>query len=49
MPLLAEAISASGSPASALEGLASLIKGEIDTDAWVAQLHRVERSRREAA
>ena len=49
VPLLAEAISASGSPASALEGLASLIKGEIDTDAWVAQLRRVERSRREAA
>ncbi|MEX2107697.1 MAG: 1-acyl-sn-glycerol-3-phosphate acyltransferase [Solirubrobacterales bacterium] len=49
VPLLAEAISASGSPASALEGLAALIKGEIDPDAWVARLRRVERSRREAA
>ena len=49
VPLLAAAISASGSPATALEGLAALIRGEIDTEAWIARLRRVERSRKEAA
>jgi glycerol-3-phosphate dehydrogenase (NAD(P)+) len=49
VPLLAGAIRAAGSPAEALGGLAALIGGEIDADAWVAQLHRVERSRRAAA
>jgi hypothetical protein len=49
VPWLAPAIAASGGAAEALEGLAALIKGEIDADAWVAQLHRVERSRRAAA
>ncbi len=49
VPLLAETISASGNPASALQGLAALIRGEIDTDAWVARLRRAEQSRREAA
>lgn len=49
VPLLAAAIAASGSPAAALGGLAALIRGEIDTEAWVAGLRRVERSRREAA
>jgi 1-acyl-sn-glycerol-3-phosphate acyltransferase len=49
VPLLAGAIRGSGSPADALAGLAALIRGEIDADAWVAQLHRVERSRRAAA
>ena len=48
-PLLADAISAAGVPADALNGLAALIRGEIDTDAWVAGLRRVERSRRAAA
>ena len=48
VPLLAEAISASGSPAEALNGLAALIRGEIDAEAWVAGLRRVERSRRAA-
>jgi glycerol-3-phosphate dehydrogenase (NAD(P)+) len=47
-PLLAEAISAAGVPADALNGLAALIRGEIDTEAWVAGLRRVERSRRAA-
>ncbi len=47
-PLLAEAISAAGVPAEALNGLAALIRGEIDTEAWVAGLRRVERSRRAA-
>ena len=49
VPLLAAAIAASGSPAEALSGLAALIRGEIDAEAWVAGLRRVERSRREAA
>lgn len=48
VPLLAEAISAAGSPADALNGLAALIRGDIDTDAWVAGLRQVERSRRAA-
>jgi glycerol-3-phosphate dehydrogenase (NAD(P)+) len=48
VPLLAAAISASGSPAGALEGLAAVIRGEIDTEAWVAGLRRGERSRRAA-
>ncbi len=47
-PLLADAISAAGVPADALNGLAALIRGEIDTEAWVAGLRRVERSRRAA-
>jgi glycerol-3-phosphate dehydrogenase (NAD(P)+) len=49
VPLLAEAIAASGSPAEALSGLAALIRGEIDTEAWVASLRRVERTKRAAA
>jgi len=49
VPLLAAAISASGSPAEALNGLAAVIRGEIDTEAWVASLRLVERSRRAAA
>jgi 1-acyl-sn-glycerol-3-phosphate acyltransferase len=49
VPLLATAIEGSGSPAEALGGLAALIRGEIDTEAWVDSLRLVERSRREAA
>ncbi len=49
VPLLAEAIASSGSPAEALSGLAAVIRGEIDTEAWVAGLRKVERSRRAAA
>jgi 1-acyl-sn-glycerol-3-phosphate acyltransferase len=49
VPLLAEAISGSGNPATALEGLTELIGGEIDTETWVARLRKVERSRKEAA
>jgi 1-acyl-sn-glycerol-3-phosphate acyltransferase len=49
VPLLAEAIAASGSSAEALSGLAALIRGEIDTEAWVASLRRVERTKRAAA
>ncbi|HEX8959853.1 MAG TPA: 1-acyl-sn-glycerol-3-phosphate acyltransferase [Solirubrobacterales bacterium] len=48
VPLLAAAISAAGSPAEALSGLAALIRGEIDSEAWVAGLRQVERSRRAA-
>jgi glycerol-3-phosphate dehydrogenase (NAD(P)+) len=48
VPLLAAATSAAGGPADALTGLAALIRGEIDTDAWVAGLRRVERARRAA-
>ncbi len=48
VPLLAAATSAAGGPAAALSGLAALIRGEIDADAWVAGLRRVERSRRAA-
>lgn len=48
VPLLAEATSAAGGRAEALTGLASLISGEIDADAWVAQLRRVERAREAA-
>ena len=47
-PLLAEAVAASGVPAEALDGLAALIRGEIDAEDWVAGLRRVERSRRAA-
>jgi glycerol-3-phosphate dehydrogenase (NAD(P)+) len=49
VPLLATAIESSGSPAEALGGLAALICGEIDTEAWVDSLRLVERSRKEAA
>jgi glycerol-3-phosphate dehydrogenase (NAD(P)+) len=48
VPLLATAVSGDGEPAEALNGLAALIRGEIDTEAWVARLRRVERSRRAA-
>jgi 1-acyl-sn-glycerol-3-phosphate acyltransferase len=49
VPLLAQAISGSGSPAEALEGLAALIRGEIDAEAWVASLRVGERSKKVAA
>jgi glycerol-3-phosphate dehydrogenase (NAD(P)+) len=49
VPLLAAAISTAGSPAEALEGLAALIRGEIDAEAWVTGLRLVERSRKAAA
>jgi glycerol-3-phosphate dehydrogenase (NAD(P)+) len=49
VPLLAAALSAAGSPADALEGLAALIRGEIDAEAWVAGLRLGEQSRKEAA
>jgi glycerol-3-phosphate dehydrogenase (NAD(P)+) len=48
VPLLATAAEAAGSKAEALSGLAALIRGEIDAEAWVAGLRRVERSRKAA-
>jgi glycerol-3-phosphate dehydrogenase (NAD(P)+) len=47
-PLLAQAAATNGGKAEALEGLAALIRGEIDADAWVACLRQAERSRRAA-
>jgi glycerol-3-phosphate dehydrogenase (NAD(P)+) len=47
-PLLAETVAASGVSAEALEGLAQLIRGEVDADTWMAGLRRVERTRRVA-
>jgi 1-acyl-sn-glycerol-3-phosphate acyltransferase len=47
-PLLAETVAASGVPAEALEGLAKLIRGEVDAETWMAGLRRVERSRQVA-
>ncbi len=44
VPLLAAASAAAGGDAEALSGLAALIRGEIDADAWVAGLRRVERA-----
>jgi glycerol-3-phosphate dehydrogenase (NAD(P)+) len=49
VPLLAAALTRAGSPAEALEGLAALIRGEIDAQAWVAGLRLGEQSRKEAA
>jgi 1-acyl-sn-glycerol-3-phosphate acyltransferase len=48
VPLLATATEAAGGNAEALSGLAALIRGEIDADAWVAGLRRVERTRKAA-
>ncbi len=47
-PLLAQAVAAAGGPAEALNGLAALIRGEIDPEEWIAGLRRAERSRRAA-
>ncbi|HEY1854449.1 MAG TPA: 1-acyl-sn-glycerol-3-phosphate acyltransferase [Solirubrobacterales bacterium] len=47
-PLLAETVAASGVPAEALEGLAQLVRGEVDAETWMAGLRRVERSRQVA-
>jgi len=48
VPLLAEAIASAGRPAEVLEGLAALIRGEIDAEEWVAGLRQIERSRQAA-
>jgi glycerol-3-phosphate dehydrogenase (NAD(P)+) len=49
VPLLAAAISAAGNTAEALNGLAALIRGEIDAAAWVAGLRLGERTRKAVA
>jgi 1-acyl-sn-glycerol-3-phosphate acyltransferase len=48
VPLIAETVIAAGIEAPSLEGLASLIEGEIDASEWVAGLRRAERARRAA-
>ncbi len=48
VPLIAETVAAAGVEAPSLEGLASLIEGEIDADEWVAGLRRAERARKAA-
>ncbi|MEK6276769.1 MAG: 1-acyl-sn-glycerol-3-phosphate acyltransferase [Actinomycetota bacterium] len=48
VPLIAQAIAAAGIEAEGLQGLTSLIEGEIGADAWVAGLRRAERSRQAA-
>jgi glycerol-3-phosphate dehydrogenase (NAD(P)+) len=48
VPLLAEALGAANCASDALNGLAALIRGEIDAESWVDGLRRTERSRRAA-
>jgi len=48
VPLLAEAVAASGVKADGLAGLAALIRGEVDAEQWVANLRAVEHQRRAA-
>jgi glycerol-3-phosphate dehydrogenase (NAD(P)+) len=47
-PLLADAVAAAGVEGQALEGLAKLIRGEVETEDWVAGLRRAERARQAA-
>ena len=48
VPLIAETVAGAGIDAPSLEGLASLIEGEIDAGEWVAGLRRAERTRKAA-
>ncbi len=48
VPLLAEAVAASGVEADALAALAALIRGECDVEEWMATLRLVERKRQVA-
>jgi glycerol-3-phosphate dehydrogenase (NAD(P)+) len=48
VPLIADTVAAAGVEAPSLEGLASLIAGEIDPGEWVAGLRRAERARKAA-
>jgi len=48
VPLLAEAVAASGVQADALAALAALIRGDCDAHEWMASLREVERERRAA-
>ena len=45
VPLIARTVTGAGVEAPSLEGLASLIEGEIDADEWVAGLRRARRGR----
>jgi glycerol-3-phosphate dehydrogenase len=45
VPLCAAAVSRAGIRAPGLEALAALVDGRIDTEEWVARLHRTERER----
>ncbi len=48
VPLLAKALGAANCTSDALDGLAALIRGEIDAESWVAGLRSTERTRRAA-
>jgi glycerol-3-phosphate dehydrogenase (NAD(P)+) len=48
VPLLAQAVAASGVSADALGGLAALIEGDVDAAGWLAGLRQVERARKAA-
>ncbi|HKO36947.1 MAG TPA: 1-acyl-sn-glycerol-3-phosphate acyltransferase [Solirubrobacterales bacterium] len=48
VPLLAQAVAASGVEADALAALASLIRGDCDVERWLATLREVERERQAA-
>jgi len=48
VPMIAETVTKAGIEAPGLNGLASLIGGEIDASEWLARLRRVERARRAA-
>lgn len=48
VPLLAEAVAASGVQGDALSALAALIRGDCDAEEWMASLREVERQRRAA-
>jgi glycerol-3-phosphate dehydrogenase (NAD(P)+) len=48
VPLLADAVAASGVEADALAALAALIRGDCDAEEWMASLRQVERQRRAA-
>lgn len=48
VPLLAQAVAASGVQADALAALAALIRGDCDAEEWMASLREVERERRAA-
>jgi glycerol-3-phosphate dehydrogenase (NAD(P)+) len=48
VPLLAEAVAASGVQGEALAALAALIAGEIEVEEWMASLRQVERQRQVA-
>jgi glycerol-3-phosphate dehydrogenase len=48
VPIIAETVNRACGEAPALQGLASLISGEIDASEWMARLRRAERARRAA-